>query len=527
MLAAGVGTGIGPPGGRAAMDSEHVDGPPNEVRLWAVGIALGASALVGVIGEALADDPVVSRTGAVALLMAILWITEAVPLAVTAMLPVALFPFLGVMESKAVAAQYFNHIIFLFIGGFIVALAMERWSLHRRIALRILLLFGTRPRGILLGFMVATAFLSMWISNTATAMMMVTIALALIRRLEESLSPEDTKRFGIGLLLGVAYAASIGGIATLVGTPPNMSFVRIFEIQFPDAPEISFAAWFAFACPVTVLFLGVTWGLLSLLCMPKGRLAMDREVIRRQYDALGPLSPAEWIVLCDFLLLVLLWLFRRDIALGGVTLPGWSRLLPEPGHLSDGAVAMALALPLFFVPSGSGNRGPIMDWETAKRLPWNIVLLFGGGFALASGFVESGLSLWLGERLQGLGALPPVVMVLIVCLVMTFLTELTSNTATTEMALPILAGLALAIDANPLLLMVPATLSASCAFLMPVATPPNAIVFGSGRLRVADMAKVGVILNLIGAVLIVAATYLLGGLVLDIHPGEMPVWTGK
>lgn len=498
-----------------------------ESRVWAVGLAAAASLAVGIAGELSGGNPLVSRTAAVAVLMATLWITEAVPLAVTALIPVALFPVLGVLDGKTVSSQYFNHIIFLFIGGFIVAIAMERWNLHRRIALRILLLFGVKPRGILLGFMVATAFLSMWISNTATAMMMVTIALALLLRLEESFTPEDAHRFSVGLLLGVAYSASIGGIATLVGTPPNMSFARIFEMNFPDAPEISFASWFAFAFPITVVFLGTTWLLLSAFCMPRGKSGIDRDVIRTQVRELGPLSFAEKVVLFDFGALVLLWLFRLDIVVGGVTIPGWSRLLPEPGFLTDGSVAMALAIPLFFIPSRSPKGGPIMDWAAMAKMPWNIVLLFGGGFALARGFVDSGLSLWVGQRLEALGTLPPILMVAIICIVMTFVTELTSNTATTEMVLPILAGLALTIGVNPLLLMIPATLSASCAFMMPVATPPNAIVFGTSRLRVPEMARIGVLLNLVGVVLIVLATWLLGGLVLGIDLGEVPSWAGK
>jgi sodium-dependent dicarboxylate transporter 2/3/5 len=501
--------------------------PTREVGILAVAVAIGVSLIVGIGGEIGGDAPLVSRTAAVALLMAILWITEAVPLAVTALLPVALFPPLGVLSGGLVASQYFNWVIFLFIGGFMVALAMERWNLHRRIALRILMLFGVHPRRILLGFMVATAFLSMWISNTATAMMMVTIAIAIIRKLEESLDEKDSRRFSIGLLLGVAYGASMGGIATLVGTPPNLSFARIFEIQFPEAPAVSFASWFAFAFPVTVVFLGVAWGLLSLLCMPRGKLAIDREVIREQYRDLGPLSFAEGVVLVDFVLLVLLWIFRRDIGIGRFSIPGWEGILPRPEYMTDGTVAMMMALPLYFIPSRSGDGGAIMNWATTTRLPWNIVLLFGGGFALARGFTDSGLSLWVGHQLQAMGSLPPLVMVGVICLVMTFVTELTSNTATTEMVLPILAGLAMAIGVNPLLVMIPATLSASCAFMMPVATPPNAIVFGTSRLRVWHMARIGVILNLVGVILIVLATWILGKAVLGISLTEVPTWATK
>jgi len=458
--------------------------------------------------------PTVTATAAVAVVMAVWWITEAIPLAATALLPVVLFPYLGIMNGKAVASQYFNHVIFLFIGGFIVALAMERWNLHRRIALRILLLFGNRPRHILLGFMVATAFLSMWISNTAATMMMVTIVFALILKIEAGSDPKMARRFSVALLLGVAYSASIGGISTLVGTPPNLSFTRIYEIQFPEAPEITFTTWFSFAFPISVVFLVSAWFFLSRLYVPrKGGLAIEKDVIRKQVRELGPLSFAEWVVLVDFFLLVLLWLTRSGVTIGGLRIPGWSSLLARPYYLNDGTVAIAMAVPLFFLPAGRRTAARIMDWETAARLPWNIVLLFGGGFALAAAFTQSGLSNWLGEQLKGLGTLNPYLLIAIVCLTISFLTELTSNTATTEMILPVMAGLAVNIDVNPLFLMVPVTLSCSCAFMMPVATPPNAIVFGTGRLRIVHMARTGLALNVLGMIIIVLAMYFMGGAV--------------
>lgn len=472
--------------------------------------------------------PAVGATAAVAAWMAIWWITEAVPLAVTALLPVALLPTLGVMPGNAVASHYFNHVIFLFVGGFIVALAMERWNLHRRIALRILLAFGAEPRNILAGFMVATWFLSMWISNTAATMMMVTIVLAVVSRIDDRDAAPASRRFAVGLLLGTAYAASIGGIATLVGTPPNLSFVRIFEIQFPDAPPIGFATWLLFALPISVAFLAIAWAFLAWRFAPStDELALDRDTFREQYRALGRPSWAERVVLVDFGLLVVLWLTRADLELGSMTMPGWSRLFPEPGFLNDGTVAVVVAIALFLIPARDGSGGRIMDWATAARLPWHIVLLFGGGFALAAAFSEGGLSAWLGERLDAAGALPTIVMVALLCVGMTFLTELTSNTATTEMILPVLAGLAVAIGVDPLLLMVPVTVSCSCAFMMPVATPPNALVFASGRLHVSDMARTGFVLNLVGVVLVVAATFTLGQWVLGIDLNGMPAWAGK
>jgi sodium-dependent dicarboxylate transporter 2/3/5 len=469
--------------------------------------------------------PLVTRMAAVALLMALWWITEAIPIPATALLPVALFPLLGIMPGKATAALYFNHIIFLFIGGFIFALAMQRWDLHRRIALRIILVLGTGPRRMILGFMVATWALSMWISNTAATMMMVPMAMAIIVQLKESFGPERVGRYAIGLLIGIAYAASIGGIATLIGTPPNLSFVRILNIIFEDAPEISFAQWFVFALPLSIILLLVAWAVLNLFFTGRsGSFTGERGRFRDELRRLGRLRYEEGVILALFSLLVLLWMFRQDIAIGSWTIPGWSRLLPVPGYADDGTVAIAVALLLFIIPARSGERARLIDWATASRLQWGIVLLFGGGFALASGFRESGLSDWLGSKLTAFGDFPPVMMVLSVCTLLTFLTELTSNTATTEMILPVLGSLAVAIKANPLLLMVPATLSASCAFMLPVATPPNAIVFGTGEVRIADMARAGILLNLIGIVLITLCVYMIGTAAFDITLGQIPAW---
>lgn len=468
--------------------------------------------------------PEVTATAAVALLMAAWWITEAIPLAVTALIPLVLFPLLGIMNGKEVSGQYVNHIIFIFIGGFLVALAMERWNLHKRMALRVLMFFGVNPKFILLGFMVSTALLSMWISNTATTMMMIPIALAIVGKLEDLLGPEKVRKFAIGIFLSIAFSASIGGIATLIGTPPNLSFVRIFAIFFPQAPEISFAKWFFFAFPISVFFLIIAWILLSLIFCSRERLIMDKKIFRDQYRSLGPVSFEEKVVLLDFLFLVLLWMFRAEIKIGGFTIPGWSTLFPWSEYINDGTIAIGMALVLFLIPSRIQRDGRVMNWEIARKLPWNIVLLFGGGFALASGFKISGLSQWMGEQLKGLSSLPPLLIVAFICLFITFLTELTSNTATAEILLPILAALAVSIKVNPLLLMIPGTLSCSFAFMLPVATPPNAIVFGTNRLNVSDMARVGVIFNLIGVLIITAALFLIGKSIFGIDLSVMPAW---
>jgi sodium-dependent dicarboxylate transporter 2/3/5 len=428
------------------------------------------------------------------------------------------------MDGQAVSSAYFNHVIFLFIGGFIVALAMERWNLHRRIALNILRITGAGRARILMGFMIATAFLSMWISNTACAMMVVPILMSVVNRIEPEYSGK--RSFSTGLLLGVAYSASIGGVMTLVGTPPNLSFLRIYQVMFPEAPPISFLQWMLVALPTGLLILAAAWVLLYVRFARKTDKNPDTGnlAIREEIHKLGPMTREEKIVLVDFILLAVLWITRSDIELGSFALKGWASLFGHPAFINDGTVAIAVSLPLFMIPVKGQKTARIMDWKTASKLPWDIVLLFGGGFALANGFRESGLSLWLGTQLQDLSSFPPIFIILMICLLVTFLTELTSNTATTEMILPVLAGLAVATETHPLLYMLPATLSASMAFMMPAGTPPNAIIFGTRRITIAEMAKTGIWLNLIGALLITAGIYFLGMFVFDIDPAVLPVW---
>lgn len=467
----------------------------------------------------------VTYTFAIALLMAIWWITEAVPLAVTALIPVALFPLFGVLDGKTVSAQYFNHVIFLFIGGFLMAFAMERWNLHRRIALRILILFGVSPGRILMGFMLATTLLSMWMSNTATAMMMVPIAFSIILKLEESLGKDKVGRYAVGLLLAVAYSASIGGIATLVGTPPNLSLVRISSIIFPEMPEISFGSWFVFALPVTIALFFAAWLLLYLMYKPKnGWEDIDINNFKSEYKQLGKPKSEEKVVAVLFILLIILWIFRTEIVIQSVVIPGWEKLFKKPAFINDGTVAIFFSLLLFVIPSRTKKGEKLMDWETAVKIPWGIVLLFGGGFALAQGFVDSGLSVWFGKLLAGLGSIEPILLTFANVTLISFLTELTSNVATTEMILPILAGLSTVIKLNPLLLMIPATLAASMAFMLPVATPPNAIIFGTNRIKVIDMVKTGFLLNLLSIFIITLAMYFWGTDVFGIDVTVFPDW---
>ena len=473
------------------------------------------------------EKPVLTSMAAVAILMAIWWITDAIPLFATALLPMLLYPLLGIMKSNATAPIYFNSTIFLFIGGFMIALTMEKWNLHRRIALFIIRFIGGGPRKIILGFMIASAFLSMWISNTATAIMMVPIGLAIVLKMEENFTIATTRKFTTSLMLGIAYGCSVGGLATLVGTPPNLSFARIFQITFPQAEPIAFGTWFLMGLPISAVMIVVVWLILTrIFFRVPSNLTVDRSIVNKEYKELGPMSFEEKSVLIIFSLTAILWVFRKKLIIGFVSIPGWSQLLPYPDLIDDATVALFMAILMFLIPTRTKvtKYSTVMGPDVIIKLPWNIILLFGGGFALAKGFQVTGLSAFIGNKFSGLAGMPPIVMIIIICFGLTFLTELTSNTATTEMILPILASVAIAMKTNPLLFMIPATISASCAFMMPVATPPNAIVFGSGRIRISEMARVGVFINIIGIIIITMLFYLIGTVVFSIEPGVFPEW---
>lgn len=494
------------------------------------GVAIGIAGLA-FVGALLFIDPVPERpeTGlmaAVAILMAALWLTEALPLAATALIPLVLFPLMGILDGGATSKAYVNPIIFLFVGGFLIALAMERWNLHRRIALAIITRLGERMDYLVLGFMLASAFLSMWISNTATAVMMLPIGLAIVGKIEEAFGGEVARPVSLALLLGIAYGCSIGGVATLVGTPTNLAFVRIYAELFPAAQPIAFSEWLIIGVPYAVLFLGFTWVMLTRVLYRVDRgLRLEMTVLRAEQAKLGRMQYEEKAVLGVFILTVLLWTFRRDLNLGIVVLPGWSGIWGPFERLDDGSIAIATSLMLFFIPARGGvGRKAVLEADVFGRLPWGIILLFGGGFALASGFTASGLSVYLGESLRGLGEVPLWVLVLVICLLVTFLTELTSNTATISMLLPILAAWAVSLQVHPLALAIPATISASMAFMMPVATPPNAVVFGSGRLRIADMARAGLVLNLSAVLLTMVLFYLLFPLLTGDSLSSFPAW---
>jgi sodium-dependent dicarboxylate transporter 2/3/5 len=476
---------------------------------------------------------------AVTALVACWWITVAAPLPATSLLPLVLLPLLGVAEIGHVAVNYANENIFLFMGGFIIALGIERSGLHRRMALRVVAWVGTGQATIILGFMIASAGLSMWISNTATTLMMLPIALAVVGALPwllEEAPGGKPSGFAPALMLGVAYAASVGGMATPIGTPPNIVLKGQLGELFPDAPEITFSRWIMAMVPVVVVLLVLVWLILTRVMFRMGRVAgrVGRQVIRDRLRALGPMKPAEKWMLAVFAVTALLWIFRTTLHFGAVAIPGWSDLLarvfPErfiAGYTNDATVAMAMGVLLFVIPCGRdehGGRAFLMDWDTAKRLPWDILLLFGGGFAIAAGFRETGLTVYLSEAFASLSGATPLVLVAVTCLLMTFVTELTSNTATTQIMLPIVAGAAVAgFGTNPLLLMLAATLSASCAFMMPVATPPNAIVFASGHVKMSDMVRTGLVLNFACAAVIALGVYFYASRVLGATV-ELPAW---
>ena len=447
------------------------------------------------------------RTAAVAVLMAVWWMTEAIPIPATAILPLVLFPTLGVLSAPNASAPYANDLIFLFMGGFFIAVTMERWGLHKRIALGILSYVGTGPYQLVLGFMIATAFLSMWISNTATAAMMLPIGIAV----GEMFKPQDQEgpyEFGIALMLGIAYAASIGGSATLIGTPPNAVFAGAAS-EMLDV-QIGFVQWMGVGVPIVLVMLPITWILLTRFLYKPGKLSGDADaIILGERNSLGRMSSGERVTAVVFTMTALAWVMRGEKTFGDVTVPGLETLTPL---VTDSTIAMAAALLLFMLPV-SWSRGTFaLDWETARKIPWGVLVLFGGGLSLARAMDQSGLASWIGGAVGALEAVPVVVLIAFTALLVIFLTEMTSNTATSTMAMPIMAGAAIGLGVEPLLLMGAAALAAAMAFMLPVATPPNAIVFASGYITIPQMAKAGFFLNIIGVIVI----SLLGSLLIPI-----------
>ncbi|MCB9528008.1 MAG: SLC13/DASS family transporter [Myxococcales bacterium] len=468
-------------------ETEGEDSTAARTGLW-LGPALAMGVLLLPTGEGL--TPAAHRLAAVTALMATWWMTEALPVAVVSLLPLVLFPLLGIASATATAPSYGHDLVWLFFGGFQLAFAIERCGLHRRIALALVRLVGTRADRLVLGFMVAIAFLSMWLSNTSTTLMMLPVALAVAAAIE----PDGRGPFGKALMLALAYGASVGGVATYLGTPPNVVFRGVGQSFGVD---IGFGRWMAFATPLAALLVVLIWVYLTRIAWPVDRrpLPADHPASRALSEAPARWSPAEKRVALVFALAAAGWIARQWIA----------DALGRPG-ISDTTIAIAVTVVLFLwrAPSPEGRR-PLLDWATSSRTPWHILLLFGGGFALAAGFQETGLSAWAGAQLAAVvGDWPLPAVVLAITLFVTFLTELTSNTATATVLLPVVGGLAQAMGVPVVMLMVPATIAASCAFMLPVATPPNAIVYGSGHLRMGEMARAGLWINLTSAALITA-----------------------
>lgn len=446
-----------------------------------------------------------------ALWIATWWITEALPISVTALLPIILFPLTGGMELADTTSAYGHKLVFLTMGGFIIAIAIEKWNLHKRIALNIIHFIGTDIKKIIFGFMAATAFLSMWISNTATSVMMLPIGIVIIKQLRENPLSDSTENlnFGKALMLSIAYSASIGGIATLIGTPPNMVMAGIVSQTY--GYQISFLEWFVFGFPVMIILLFVSWFYLTrwAFSFKQQKFPGGREEILRLKEELGKISYEQKVVASVFALAGICWISRSFVL---------QKIFPP---IDDTIIAIFFALLLFILNSKNKDE-KILKWQEAVKMPWGILLLYGGGMSLAKAFESSGLAIWIGDQLNTFGSFDLLVLLIILVTTINFLTEVTSNLATTAMLLPVLAPIALEFDLHPFILMAAAAIAASCAFMLPVATPPNAVVFGSGYLKIPDMVWRGFFLNLISIFTIVLMVYFLLPLLWDLVPEKFP-----
>ena len=436
------------------------------------------------------------RVLACTLWIALWWITEAIPIAATSLLPIVLFPLTGALDIRSTAMSYGHPYVFLYAGGFIIAIAIEKWNLHRRIALNIINLIGTDIKSIILGFMVATAFLSMWISNTATSVMMLPIGTAIVTQLQDNpqTKENETLTFGKALMLAIAYSASIGGMATLIGTPPNLVLAGVVQESY--GIEITFAQWIIFGLPLSVLLLFICWQYLIRFAFTfeQKKFPGGRAEIHQHLQRLGRMSFEEKVVMVVFVLTALAWITRSFLL---------QRILPG---IDDTIIAIAGALILFVLPAQTEKR-KLINWEEAVKLPWGVLFLFGGGLAIAEGFQATGLATWIGSQMTLVQGINIILLVLILVAAVNFLTEITSNLATTAMILPILASMAVTLNVHPYVLLTGATVAASCAFMLPVATPPNAVVFGSGYLTIPDMVRAGIWMNVLSIILLTILTY--------------------
>ena len=463
-----------------------------------IGLFLGPMVFIAILNLLKSDGLTEQATAVLAITswIAIWWITEAIPIAATALLPIILFPLFGALGLKETGAAYGHKFIFLFVGGFILAIAIEKWNLHKRIALHIIRVVGTSLINIMLGFMISTALLSMWISNTATTVMMLPIGMAVISQVNRGSNLEKGTHFGKALMLSIAYSASIGGMATLIGTPPNLILAGVVNELY--GIEITFLQWFKFGFPISIFLLLICWIYLGKFAfsLKDQRMAGGKQIINQQLNELGRMSREEKSVALIFLLTAIAWICRSFL------LKDWI------AAIDDTIIALIAGVLMFIIPSKNKGEG-LLVWEDAVKLPWGVLLLFGGGIALAIGFDTSGLAEWIGMQLKSLNGAPVFILVLIIVASVNFLTEITSNLATTTILLPVLAALAVVADVNPFLLLVGATVAASCAFMLPVATPPNALVFGSGYVSISDMIRTGIWMNLVSILLLTALVYFL------------------
>lgn len=444
----------------------------------------------------------------IAVWMCTWWFTEAVSLAVTALIPVLMLPVLGLADCKSVSQQYTDSIVFLFIGGFMLAFAIEKWQLHRRIALKILSVVGTRPSTVLFGVMFSTYLISNWISNTATTMMLFGAVFALIQETKSHVSGSPGK-FASALLLGLAFSATIGGLATPVGTPPNMYFFKAYKQAFPLANDLNFLKWSLIGYPISFIFLLCTYATLNIYFIRnKVSLNIEKSFFQDAYRGLGKFSWEEKWVFGIFIACILLWFTRADIDFGPFVFRGWNHLFIVPRYVDDAFVALLAAVVLFLVPSKANRGEALLVWDDARKLRYDIILMFGSGFALAYGFEISGLSNWLAATLHVLAGVPPLLIILGICVIVTIISEFASNIASIQLAIPVMIALQKDLAVAPLLLMMPATFAASLGFMLPVATAANTIVFGTREIAMKDMLRVGIVLDAIGILIITCLCYL-------------------
>lgn len=452
---------------------------------------------------------------AVGVLMAVWWMTEAIPIPVTSLLPLVLFPFLGISEIEAAAAPYANSVIFLVLGGVLLGLATQRWNLHRRIALLTVLAVGTRPAQIVFGLMAASAFISMWVSNTATAVIMVPIGgsiLALIHSLDRG---QATPKLTAAVLLGIAYSVTIGSMATLIGQPP-MALMRAYLVDTHDI-TIGFGQWMLVGVPFAAVMLAASWVVLTKIVFRSevGEISGGRELIRRDLQALGGLSPQERRVMLVFGCTAFCWIFLPLLA----TIPAVASAAPWLANVDDTSVAVLAAIAMFVIPGSKDDRAPLLEWSATRDVPWGVLLLFGGGLSLSAQFTETGLSKWIGESVSALSGLPDIVLVGAAALVVVLLTELTSNTATAAAFFPIMGAIAVGAGVDPLVMTIAVTFAVSCAFMLPVATPSNAVAFATGDLPIRHMIRAGIWLNLAGFVVLLVALHTLVPMVFGVSVG--------